>query len=195
MWTRRIAHRMPWRRAALRRGSDRIQAWLTLSTIVVAVLAGPWVGWWTARTTYLAETRASAWEKQHHRPVPAVLVQDVPVVAGADGEVPPAPATTPAPARWTGPDGTVRSGAAPAPPGTRAGSTVTIWVDEHGTAVSPPRRQSPAMDASTAAALAVAGLVALLAGLRRIVIWRLDKRRLRSWEAEWLIVGPRWSRR
>ncbi|RSM69571.1 hypothetical protein DMB66_11305 [Actinoplanes sp. ATCC 53533] len=194
MWERRIVRRMPWRRAPLRRGSDKIQAWLTLVVIMAVLPAAPWVAWWTASTTYGAEVRASEWEVAHRRAVAAVLVRD----AAADppaGEALPGPEHVPAPVRWTDSDGTVRSAAVPVAVGTRAGSPVTVWVDEHGALTSPPRRRNPTLDASVAATFAVTAVIAFLVGVRRVVVWRLDRRRMRSWETEWQIIGPRWSRR
>jgi hypothetical protein len=197
MWVRRIVRRMPWRRAPLRRASDRIQAWLTLVVIMVALLVAPWAARWTAGTTYGAGMRAAQWEMEHRHEVTAVLVRDAaigsPPAAGA--EEPPGPEQPQAPARWTGPDGMVHTGTVPVETGTRAGSTVTVWVDEHGGLTSPPRRRNPGLDAAVAATFAVTAVLAFLVALRRIVVWRLDHRRLRSWEAEWQIVGPRWSRR
>lgn len=195
MWGRRIARRMPWSRVSLRRGSDQVQAWLTLAMVVVTLLVAPWVAWWTASATYLAETRANEWESRHHHPVTAILVQDAPRRSDDGGQAPPAPAGVSVPARWTGPDGTVSSGLVSAAAGAQAGSVVTVWVDQRGIPVATPRRRNPAVDASVTASLAAAALSAVLYGVRRIVVWRLDRRRLRAWEREWLIVGPRWSRR
>jgi len=196
MWDRRIVHRMPWRRAPLRRGSDRIQAWLTLAVIMAVLVVAPWVAWWTASTTYGEVVRASEWEAKHRHVVAAVLALDaVAARPPAGGEALPDPENVPAPVRWTGPDGTVRTDTVPVGVGTRAGSTVTVWVDEHGALTSPPRTRHPTLDASVSATFAVAAVIALLVGVRRVVVCRLDRRRLRSWEAEWQIVGPRWSRR
>lgn len=195
MWRRRIARRMPWIRVPLRRGSDKVQAWLTLTVVVVTLMVAPWVAWWVGTTTYLAEVRASAWERQHYRPVAAVLLEDAPGSSQDGGEPPPALESAPVPARWTGPDGKVGTGAISVPVATPAGTVVTAWVDERGSPVLPPRRRNATKDATAAATLAVAAVTTVLAGVRRLVIWHLDRRRLRSWEAEWLIVGPRWSRR
>jgi hypothetical protein len=196
MWNRRIVHAMPWRRAPLRRGSDKIQAWLTLVVVLAALMVAPWAAWWTASTTYGAEVRASEWEAQHIHAVAAVLVQDATTGRSPTGGAAlPGPEHVPVRARWTGPDGTLRSGTLPVGVGTRAGSTVTVWVDDDGALSSPPRRRNPTLDASVAATFAVSSVIALLGGVRRVVVWRLDRRRLRSWGAEWLVVGPGWSRR
>ncbi|MFI7600359.1 hypothetical protein [Actinoplanes sp. NPDC049681] len=190
MWGRRFAHRMPWARMSLRRGSDRAQGWLTLVLIVTMVLVAPYVAWWAGRSTYRAGERASAWERQHHVAVQAVLLEDASRPGGGDDVV-----TVRVRVRWTGPDDALHTATVSAPEGLRAGSTVPIWVDDDGTVVPRPGRRSPAVDAAVAGLLAVGGMAAGLGGVRRIVVWRLDRRRLRSWESEWLIVGPRWSRR
>ncbi|WP_438860793.1 Rv1733c family protein [Actinoplanes nipponensis] len=187
---------MPWRRVPLRRRSDRIQAWLTLAVIVTALLAAPGAAWWTARSTYGAEARASEWEARHRRAVSAVLEQNAAGVSSTvDSEALPGPEYVPVAARWTAPDGTVRAGAVPVEAGARAGSTVTVWIDELGALASPPRRRNAVLDATVAGTFALTAMLAFLGGARRLVIWRLDRRRLRSWEAEWQIIGPRWSRR
>lgn len=190
MWGRPIGRRMPWARMPLRRGSDRVQAWLTFVLVVTMVLVAPWVIWWAGRTTYRGSERASAWERQHHVPVQAVLLDDA-SRQGDGGDA----VTVRVKARWTAPDGALRTATISAPEGLRAGSSLPIWVDDHGTVVPRPGRRSPTVDAAVVALLAAGGLATSLSGVRRIVVWRLDRRRLRSWEAEWLIVGPRWSRR
>jgi hypothetical protein len=186
---------MPWRRTPLRRGHDVVQAWFTLVVVMAMLLVAPWVAWWAASTTYLAEMRASAWERQHRHAVPAVLERDAVERSADGGAAAPGARTVPVPARWTGPDGAVRWGTVSVAAGARAGSTVTVWVDRRGTVAAPPRQRNPVMDASVAAMLAVAALTAFLGGVRHIVVRCLDRCRMRSWEAEWLIVGPRWSRR
>ena len=52
--------------------------------------------------------------------------------------------TTEVKARWTAPDGQVRTGEVPAAPGARVGSTVRIWVDSTGEQTGPPLRHDQA---------------------------------------------------
>jgi hypothetical protein len=191
-----MVSQLPWRRAPLRRGSDTIQAWLTLAVILASFLAAPWIAWWTASTTYGTEQRASEWAAGHSHAVTAILVRDATTARPTAGDPElPGPQHVLVPARWTGPDGVVRSGSVPVAVGTRAGSTVDVWIDEHGALTTPPRRHNPALNATVAATVAASVAIVLLAGVRLAVVWSLDRRRLRSWEAEWQIVGPRWSRR
>jgi hypothetical protein len=188
MGARRIVRRMGWVRNPLRRTSDRIESWLTFVVVMAILLIAPWTGWWAARSVYQDDLRTIAWQRQHRFAVTAVLVEDA---VAADGTRS-APRT---PARWTGPDGAGHTGMIFAEAGVRRGSAVPLWVDEHGIAVAPPERTNAPTDAVMAALLAAGGVVTGLAGLRRIVVWRLNRRRLRAWQEEWLVVGPRWSHR
>ncbi len=195
MWETRTARRLFRSRNPLRRTSDRIETWLTLVLVLTMLLVAPGAGWWAARTTYRNDMRAAAWERQHRFPVEAVVLGDG---SGrpADGEgglPPPAPALTPA--RWTGPDGTVRTGMLLVRAEHRTGSTVRIWVDDHGTVVARPANRNAAVDAALIAAFTVSAIAAGLSGVRGIVIWRLNRRRLQAWQDDWLLVEPRWSHR
>jgi hypothetical protein len=195
MWARRTARRMGWTRNPLRRTSDRLEAWLTFLLIMILLLIAPWAGWWAGRERYRDDIRANDWERQHRFAVTAELLEDGSRSVGRAPDDVPAPRSVLTPARWTGPDGAVHAGRIFAGPVRKAGSTVQIWVDEHGKPATRPMHRNPILDAMVAALLLVAGLVAGLSGLRRIAISRLDRRRLRAWQAEWLIVGPRWSHR
>jgi hypothetical protein len=191
MWEKQMARC----RNPLRRTSDRIEALLTFLLVMTMLLVGPWAGWSAARATYGHDVRVSTWEWKHRFAVAAVLLQNAAApISTEDAWMRATPPTRTA-ARWTGPDGLVHTGTVVADVGARAGSTVPIWVDDHGTVATPPGLRSPTVDAVMAALLVMLGLAAGLAGIRRIVVWRLDRRRLRSWQAEWLVVGPRWSHR
>jgi len=50
------------------------------------------------------------------------------------------------------------------------------------------------MDAAMAAVLVLCGVGGGLAGIRRIIRWQLDRRRIRAWQLEWTTVGPGWTR-
>ena len=184
------------RRNPLRRRSDRIQAWSAFLTIMTLLLVSPWVARYVARETYRDEVQASAWERQHRFQVPAVLLEDPSQLAGdTTDEGPPPPPPVSALASWVGPDGVARTGNVSAEPDRRAGSTQLIWVDDRGAVASTPLRRSPVFDAFAIAVMAVCGLVGGLAGVHRIIVWRLDRRRLRDWQAEWLMIEPLWRRR
>jgi hypothetical protein len=195
MWTKRIARRIARTRNPLRRTSDRIEAWMTFVVVMTILVTAPCAGWWAARETYRDDLRTNAWELQHTVQVAAVLLKDPTSTRGELSEGVPPPSTVLTPARWTGPDGVIRIGMVLVDVGKRGGSTVLVWVNDQGVVTGPPAYRSPATDAVMVAILVMSGIAAALAGIRRIVIWRLNRRRLRSWQAEWLVVGPGWSHR
>src|SRR5215217_6626903 len=123
MLARRIARRTARTRNPLGRPSDRIEAGLTLVLILTMLLIAPWAGWWAARETYRQDLRTSAWESQHRFDVTAVVLEDAPgwTSAGSDG-LPPPPDALLAPARWTGPNGSMHTGMVFADSGVRRGS-------------------------------------------------------------------------
>ena len=191
----RIGHRWAWRRNALRRRSDRVQAGLTFVMLAMMVLVVPGVAWSVAGRTYRAEVRADDWDRQHHFPVTAELLNDAPGLEELAGKATPAVPSRGTLARWTGPDKSVHIGVVLAGIGFRRGSSVSIWVDAHGALTGPPLRRNPILDAVMAALLTAVVLGSVLYAVRGLVVWRLDRRRLRAWQQEWLVVEPRWTHR
>jgi hypothetical protein len=187
---------MAWSRNPLRRASDRIEAGVTYLLIMAMLSISPWASWSAAQATYRHDVRLTAWERQHRFPVTAVLMQDAPEPVGATDAGMPPPVAPQTAARWTGPDGVIHNGTIDVDAGMRRGSTVPIWVDDDGAVAMAPGRRSATGDAVAVAVAVVLGLAVGLGGIHRIVVvWWLDRRRLRSWQAEWLVVGPRWSHR
>jgi hypothetical protein len=182
------------RRNPLRRRSDRIEATLTFVLVMTMLLIAPWAAWSIAGQTYRDEVRAGDWDRSHRFSVTAELLRDAP---GADNRA--ADAITAAPqgtqARWTGPDQVVHVGPVPADYGSRQGSTIKIWIDEYGAPAGPPLRRNPVLDASLIALLIVCGLGIGLFATHRLVVWALDRKRMRAWEQEWLVVEPGWTHR
>jgi hypothetical protein len=78
---------------------------------------------------------------------------------------------------------------------TPAGSRVPVLLNRAGKLEMPPLSAAQLDDRLFADTMvAVAALAVLLAGLAWASRRVLDRRRLAGWEAEWLAVGPRWSR-
>jgi hypothetical protein len=193
MWIRRMVRRTGWGRNPLRRTSDRVEAWLTLVLVAAMAALGPWAASRAAHRVYRDDVRSTAWEMQHHAQVDAVLLQDARQDPGYDGSPP--PQSVPTMAQWSGQDATISTGTIYADEGSRAGSTVRIWIDDQGLVTGPPGRRNPSSDAATAAVLTVVGVAAGIAGIRRIIRWQLNRHRMRAWQLEWMSVGPAWSRR
>ncbi|GIF21921.1 hypothetical protein Ate02nite_46510 [Paractinoplanes tereljensis] len=175
-----MAARLCWGRNPLRRREDRLEGWLNAVLLLAFLLIGSTLAAHLSRSTYREQTRVVAWERQHRFEVWAMLLET------------PTPA---AKARWKAPDGTPRVGRVIADPATSvAGTWVTVWVDENGAPASPPLRRSPV---TSAAGVAIAAIILVAVGI--LLVWLpcrllLNRFRLRAWQAEWLRVGPRWSR-
>lgn len=192
---------MTWRRLTRRPGRDRnplcrrsdvIEAWLLPVVIITFValspIAGAAAGLWARADNVAAHRAQQTW----HRAA-AVLLQAPPGPLMSDGGVNTWLVWTPA--RWTS-GGRQRLGEVPAAAGTRAGSTVPVWLDRAGNAQSPPL--TAAQDRHhiiVAVSLALAALAVLLAGLALLTRRLLNRRRLAGWDAAWRLVGPQWSGR
>jgi hypothetical protein len=190
---RRWLHRAGWYRNDMRRTSDRWEIALTAVLLAALVVALPFAAWAVGRQVYQDDVRRQGWNSTHRLRVEAVLLADAvtPVAADGSGAV---GNTTIAPARWTAPDGTVHEGTLQVVAGDRSGARVSVWADEHGTLVEAPAFVHPFGDAINAAVLVVLGGFVLLLASRVLLRALLHRRRLRTWQQEWLEVGPRWSR-
>jgi len=165
---------------------------MTFVLMMTMFLLAPWVVLSAARYVYHEDLRATARERAHSFPVRAILLQNAEsrVATSYDGMSP--SLSVLAHARWIGPDGAVRTGSVPAGPGTRRGAAVLIWVDKSGI-LAPHVRRNAALDAIVVAVVVTVLFVVVLTGIHHSLVWWLNRRRLRSWQAEWLVVGPSWS--
>jgi len=174
-----------WRRNPLRRRSDVVEAWIVLATWIAALVGGLFAGQAAAAVTedMLVARRAAA------HAVPAVLTEnaDRPPALTGDGTN----GTVQARVRWTAPDGTVRTGPARVVPGRAADTSVTVWIDHGGDLVrEPPSAEEARLQSALTGVLVAVGTGAVACGCGRLARLRLDRRRLRDWEAEWARVAP-----
>jgi hypothetical protein len=181
-----------WRRNPLRRRADVVEAWVMLGAWLLTVLAGVVAGLAAARSVEhgLARERAT-WH-----PAVARVVTDAPGTSDAetsdestDGE------RVWAKVRWTAPDGSAHTAEARVAPGSKAGTSVTIWTDPQGHLVTRPTTASEATFRATLIGALVgvsAGAVPFVGGL--VLRGRLERRRLDRWDAEWARLGPQWGR-
>ncbi|KUM86938.1 hypothetical protein AQI94_19235 [Streptomyces pseudovenezuelae] len=174
-----------WRRNPLRRRSDRLEAWLVLVTWTLALLGGLLAGVeaGAAMAGDLAARRAAL------HTVSAVLVEkaDRTGTVTADGTA----ETVRAKVRWKAPDGSPHTGLARVAPGSAAGTSVTVWNDRDGDLVRAPLNMAEARLQSVLTGVLVAAAAgAVVCGGGHWARLRLDRRRLRDWEAEWARVAP-----
>ncbi len=95
-------------------------------------------------------------------------------------------------ARWTWPAGVRHTGQVVAPPGSRPGTVVMVWVDSAGHLAAPPAQPVTRDQAAMAGVLVLGAVLAAAAWLAH---WLIDRRRMAGWDAQWRAMGPRWSPR
>jgi uncharacterized membrane protein YhaH (DUF805 family) len=189
-WTR-LSRRLALDRNPLRRRSDRVEAWLLPAVIAALLILGPAVGLLASR--WASDHNSAAWQSQRqwHR-VSAVLLQNAPGPLYPDGGQNSWIVWTPA--RWT--VGTVTHIAkVPAVSDSRAGSAITVWLDQTGSVRQPLTAGAARGRDTTAVAVAVGVLALLLSSVAMAARRLLDRHRLSGWEAGWLSVGPQWTGR
>ena len=189
---RRLARKLGLDANPLRRRTDKLATWLVAQFLVVVLIGAPLFAIaafsWAARAGAAEQRAERSW-----REVPAVLLRSVPVPDSFAGGV---FGYSWVPARWTAPNGKVRSGDIPVEVGLTAGRKVRLWVDAAGTPTDVPlTHRAIVARAGTAAAVATVALLIALSSLALIVRWLLDRRRLTDWELAWAIVGPQWTKR
>ncbi|MGP7998182.1 MAG: hypothetical protein ACLPKI_12765 [Streptosporangiaceae bacterium] len=175
----------------LRRTSDRAEAAILAAALIVFLACAPLVTmlawhWADAAALRVQHGQQSSWHQ-----VSAVLLADARPgvdigyggVIGADVR-----------ARWTAPDGKIRTGDVATPASALAGSTVRIWVNESGTLTGPPLRDVQATgQAMLAAVVAPFALGVALICTVSLARQALDRHRLAEWDADWQATGPRWN--
>jgi hypothetical protein len=189
MWTR-VARGLGLDHNPLRRRIDVIEAWLVPAVIAVFLLLGPLVAGVVGLQVHAGNATLQQAQRAW-RPASAVLLQAAPGPMMPDnGNNSWLDWTR---ARWTY-DGRTRVGEVPVRSDTRAGTTVRVWLDRAGNVQPPPLTAAAARQRITVAvAFTLACLALLLVGLALLARKVLNRRRLRDWEADWLLVGPQWS--
>ena len=176
----------------MRRGSDRVERWLTAGVLLVFVVAVPLVAGGAARAMYRADVRDTRQDRGKLVRAEAVLLEDAARPYPGDDGV--AVDVLVARARWSGPDGRTHEGTIQVLADDKAGDRLAIWTDGRGTPTVPDPQPDPHADAAvvgTAAGLLLASVLGLLTCAGHSL---LNRHRLRSWQFEWLEVGPRWTR-
>jgi len=188
----RCARRLGFDRNPLRRRTDRVEAAIRLATLILLLVAVPIVTLAVGRQVdHLALRRAHAQQAAEHQ-VTAVLLRPAPPTGVPDPYTSIQMALVLA--RWQPPGQPARSGQVLAPAGTRAGSSVQVWVDASGAVTGPPPgHRVIAGDVCIAAVTTCLVTGLLLLGSSALARRALDRRRLRAWDAAWRVTGPLWS--
>ncbi|HEX5114286.1 MAG TPA: hypothetical protein VFW65_03715 [Pseudonocardiaceae bacterium] len=119
------------------------------------------------------------------RQVTATLTQDAPILVSLGNR----PATDQVAARWTF-AGRSHHGLITAAEGSRANSTMRIWVNLSGDEIRPPLTEADAAERGwLAGAVTFVVALAVLFGAPGLVEWRLNRTRMRHWDQEWQRVN------
>ncbi|MEV6548313.1 hypothetical protein AB0M57_06330 [Streptomyces sp. NPDC051597] len=187
-----------WRQNPLCRRTDLVEAWVALVALVLMLVAAPVLGGLCGAVSDHALQRTAAREQRQRHPTTAVVVgaahdrgarADAEGVGGREGRVRVV-------ATWTAHDGTAHTGTVAAPRrAAPVGSTFRMWTDDRGIRTGRPldstTAHAHAVFAGLGAAAAAAGLVE---AVRRLVVWRLMRRRYARLERAWAGYGPDWGR-
>lgn len=179
---------------SLARRSDRTESRVVALLLALWLVALPLcvIGgffWWQHLSSVVAEQQGSRTR------VVATTTADAPeFVVTQRG----APLTeqVPVQARWVGKTGAVFTGTVLTSAGAPAGATQQIWITRDGDQTEPP------LDSTGAAVTVVLSSIALwvcwgglLYAARMLFRGHLNRRRMADWDADWLLVEPRWSGR
>lgn len=179
-----------WRPNALRRRTDRVEAWVVLFMGILLWLGAPAVGAVAGASMAGQTPRADAGLHQ----VSAVLLRDAPDAPASGWSSIGGDTKVGAQVRWTAGNGSHHSGVAMVPPDARAGQHVGIWIDAQGL----PRAE-PAEPAQTHARAVVCGVMTAtatglgVAGVQRVIVTVLKRHRAAALAREWEKVGPLWG--
>lgn len=181
-------------RNPLARTSDRIEAAL-LCTVVLGLLIAVPLALFTGSRTYENQLAVAEQQQTSRHQVTATLIDDAPTPVPATEGAFSTSGSSGVRAEWTYNGGEPKTGLVAAEPGTPAGTTIPVWLNEAGDPAPAPITST---DAATTGVLAgvfawlVTGLVLIGAyWLTRLV---LDRRRAARWEDEWATLGDRWAR-
>ncbi|MEU7381068.1 MULTISPECIES: hypothetical protein [unclassified Streptomyces] len=193
---RTIAGLRRWRHNPLRRGTDLAEAWVTLVALLLVLVAAPVIGCLVGFLAQDALQQSVREQGRSRHPVTATVVQrlnrldpDPEITTGRDPR-------SRVLADWTAPDGTRRHGPVTTTlRSPRPGDHFTLWTDEHGRTVTRPLDSTTATTHAVLAGCGAGMLTALLVeGIRRLIVWRLDRRRYALWDQAWDRAGPDWGR-
>ncbi len=188
----RLARWLGLDRNPLRRRSDRVESSIMAALLATFLIGAPITAIAAGHLAHAGALRAQQGQQAWHR-VPAMLLDTAPKGASFKNQ---SATFTWVRARWTAPDGSVRVGEVPAAAGTRAGSTVHIWVDRAGAVTSTPLTATQIVGRVAAAAtFAPIAVGVVLLGMGALARRLLERRSLTRWAAAWEAIEPQWSHR
>ncbi|MFF1449227.1 hypothetical protein ACFVYF_13875 [Streptomyces sp. NPDC058274] len=187
-----------WRHNPLRRTTDLVEAWMALAAIVLILVAVPLVGVVVGSAAHSALQESVRDQLHAGHEVTATVIRKL-----DRSPLDPDPETSSARdthhrvlANWTAPDGTAQRGSVLAGlKNPHPGDHFALWTDRHGRMLNRPLDAATATTHAVLAGLgAAAAAVGLVEGARRLVVWRMVRRRYARWDQAWEKAGPDWGR-
>jgi hypothetical protein len=187
-----------WRHNPLRRATDLAEAWLALAALLTILVLAPVAGTLVAGLTQDSLQESVREQRESRHLVTATVARKL---DRSPLEADPETATgreirTRVLADWTAPDGTAQHGPVMANlKDPRSGDHFTLWTDAHGRIVARPLDSATATTHAVLAGFGAALLgTALVEGGRRLIVWRMVRRRYARWDQAWDRAGPDWGR-
>ncbi|MFE0802218.1 hypothetical protein [Streptomyces sp. NPDC058812] len=187
-----------WRHNPLCRATDLAEAWVALGGLLLILSVAPLVGARVGGAAQDAMQRSVRDQHESRHRVTATVVRTLerpPMAVDPDGTSA-GGLRSRVLADWTAPDGSRHEG--PVMTSIRdpdTGDRFAVWTDGQGRTVARPLDSATA---TTHAVLAGFGAAVVAAALveagRRVVVWRMVRRRYARWEREWDRAGPDWGR-
>jgi hypothetical protein len=187
--TARLVRRVFHGRNPLTRTGDRVESAVFVVALLIALLGVP-IAAAAGSEVYARESASSTEQLSTRHEVEATLLEDTApgVATGVTG-----PQVR---ASWQAPDGTPRQGSVTAAYDLKAGSTVLVWIDQGGAVTTPPLTSEGAVITAVGwVGLLWLGLVCALCSAYLLTVQVNTRRNARRWEAEWVTIGPEWTRR
>jgi hypothetical protein len=187
-----------WRHNPLRRATDLAEAWLALAALLTILVLAPVAGTLVAGLTQDSLQESVRKQRESRHLVTATVARKL---DRSPLEADPETATgqeirTRVLADWTAPDGTAQHGPVMANlKDPHSGDHFTLWTDAHGRIVARPLDSATATTHAVLAGFGAALLgTALVEGGRRLIVWRMVRRRYARWDQAWDRAGPDWGR-
>ncbi|WP_369167007.1 hypothetical protein AB5J49_03610 [Streptomyces sp. R28] len=187
-----------WRHNPLRRATDLAEAWVALGALLLILVVTPFVGALAGGTAQGVLQKSVREQRASRHLVTATVIRKL---EGSSLDADPEVTTgrdlrTRVVAGWTAPDGSVHQGSVMASLDTpQPGERFTMWTDQQARPVARPLDPATAATHAVLAGFGAALLaVGLVEGIRRLVVWRMVRRRYARWDQAWDKAGPDWGR-
>ncbi len=187
-----------WRHNPLRRTTDLVEAWVALVALLLILFAAPVAGAVIGSVAQDSLEKSARNEQQARHLVAATVVKKLnhdPLDPDPDSSTG-RDAQSRVLAHWTAPDGTAQHGVVlAARKSPHHGDHFTLWTDTHGRIVARPLDTATATTHAVLAGFGAASMtVGLIEGGRRLIVWRMVRRRYARWDQAWDKAGPDWGR-